>query len=416
MKNKYGAVILAAGYSSRMKSFKPLLPIGEMTAIERSVSAVKGAGITNIAVVTGYNRELIAPVFEAVSDHNDQGMQIDIIEAYNAEFDKGMFSSIKTGILALTEQVPETEGVFLMPVDCPLISSEVIEDVMRNANDSEFCVPTFEGKKGHPLFIPRKYFCEICDYDGPGGLKGITDKYWDKMVRVPIKEEGCIMDMDTPEGYEEIKRFLEAGCKRTPLQVLAKGRRIYLVRHGQTKQHHEKMFIGRYDVPLAEDAIYDVSSMALRLKKELAGKKVTDRIKVYTSPLSRARETAEVIKTVLNERNIELCTIEDLQEISLGAWDGMPVREVKEKYPDEYERRGKDMFAFKIGNKAENFYDVQYRAVKALRKILETDDSQNIVLVSHSAVIRAIENNLKGMSVNDPWDQIGKCAYRILEL
>jgi len=105
-----------------------------------------------------------------------------------------------------------------------------------------------------------------------------------------------------------------------------------------------------------------------------------------------------------------------LQEISLGAWDGMPVREVKEKYPDEYERRGKDMFAFKIGNKAENFYDVQYRAVKALRKILETDDSQNIVLVSHSAVIRAIENNLKGMSVNDPWDQIGKCAYRILEL
>ena len=41
MKNNYGAVILAAGYSSRMKSFKPLLPVGDVSAIERSVLAAK---------------------------------------------------------------------------------------------------------------------------------------------------------------------------------------------------------------------------------------------------------------------------------------------------------------------------------------------------------------------------------------
>ncbi len=417
MRNNYSAVILAAGYSSRMKAFKPLLPVGEMTAIERSVSAAAGAGITDIVVVTGHNRELIAPVFDAVSDHNDPEMQIDIIEAYNTEFDKGMFSSIKTGLLALKGYVPETEGVFLMPVDCPLISSDIISAVMQRANGSEFCVPTFEGKKGHPLFIPKKYFDEICDYDGPGGLKGITDKYWDKMVRVPVKEEGCIMDMDTPEGYEEIKKFLEGGCKRTPLQELAKGRRIYLVRHGQTRQHDEKMFIGRYDVPLADDAGDDISAMAKELAEDLEKNGgLGPGMRIYTSPLIRARQTAGIIKNVFGGEKIELCISEDLQEISLGTWDGRAVRKVREEYPEEYARRGRDIFTFKIGNKAENFYDVQYRAVRALRKILEEDDSRNIVIVSHSAVIRALENNLKDDRVDDPWESLAKGEYREVEI
>ena len=427
MKNNYGAVVLAAGYSSRMGSFKPLLPVGEMTAVERSVSSAKGAGISDIAVVTGYNRQLLDPVLEGiVSNDGDEG-RINLIKAYNEEFDKGMFSSIKAGIVAIKETVPETEGVFLMPVDCPLISKAVLSVLMRNIEkegiaDDElhpeyFYVPVFEGKKGHPLFIPKKYFDEICDYDGPGGLKGITDKYWDKMVRVPVKEEGCILDMDTPEGYEEIKRFLEAGCKRTPLQELAKGRRIYLVRHGQTRQHDEKMFIGRYDVPLADDAGDDINMMAEELAEDLEKNGgLRPGMRIYTSPLIRAKQTAGIIKNVLGGEKIELCISEDLQEISLGTWDGRAVRKVREEYPEEYARRGRDIFTFKIGNKAENFYDVQYRTVRALRKILEEDDSRNIVIVSHSAVIRALENNLKDDRVDDPWESLAKGGYRKIEM
>ena len=404
MKNNHTAVILAAGYSSRMKSFKPLLPVGEMTAVERSIEAAKDAGIKNIIVVTGHNRESMLQVLKKNG----------VLESYNESYAKGMFSSIKAGISSAKKAFSEIKGVVLMPVDCPLISSKVISSVMQSADDDSFCVPVYEGKKGHPLLIPEKCFGEICSYDGPGGLKGITDKYWDKMKRVPVEEEGCVLDMDTPEGYEEIKVFLEAGCTREPLHELAKGRRVYLIRHGETKQHDEKMFIGRYDVPLKDGAEKSIKEMADKLAEAIGdGVQKDNPLKIYTSPLKRAVQTAEIISGVLGD--IELCMRDDLQEISLGDWDGLPIREVKEKYPEEYDRRGRDMFAFKTGNKAENFYDVQYRAVKVLRQILESDDSKALVIVTHSAVIRALENNLKGMRVDDPWEPAGKCSYRIVE-
>ena len=413
--DRYAAVILAAGYSSRMKAFKPLLPVGEMTAVDRSITAAKETGVLDIAVVTGHNREMLASSIKKAAV-GSCGTQVNVFEAYNATFADGMFSSIKTGISAVRQRAPHVKGIFLMPVDCPLISSAVLDELMARTTVDDFCVPVFEGKKGHPLFVPEKYFDEICGYDGPGGLKAITDKYWDKMKRVPVAEEGCIMDMDTPEGYEEIKRLLQNGCRREPLREVAKGRKIFLIRHGQTRQHAEKMFIGRYDVPLADGAEKEVAEMAYRLEKEIFHENSDgQRIKIYTSPLLRAKQTAEIIKETLAERNMELCIEKDLQEISLGEWDGRPVREVREMYPEEYERRGQDMFAFKTGNKAENFYDVQYRSVKALRRIFETDPSTVIMIVSHSAVIRSLENNLKGLKVDDIWKPIGKCDYRSME-
>lgn len=489
--DNYCGVILAAGYSSRMQAFKPLLPVGEMTAIERSIAALKGAGVRNIAVVTGHNRESLLPVISKAGN---------IIEAYNEDYAKGMFSSIKTGLAAVRENFTDAKGIFLMPVDCPLISSNVLE-ILMNAIDIEetamqheaanadgaadtakaagektagfFHVPVFEGKKGHPLMIPASYIDEICRYDGSGGLKAITDKYWDRMIRVPVSEEGCLLDMDTPAGYEEIKEFLEAGCERMPLRELAKGRRIFLVRHGQTRQHREKMFIGRYDVPLAEDAQADIKAIAEKIAQELEEKfrldfspeqwflntgalttkasqeqnpvnkrktataeALHDGIAIYSSPLKRALQTAEIIRDELKKSEtlsepfneepnevaggitagIKVHVEENLQEISLGRWDGRTIREIKEEFPEEYERRGRDIFAFKTGNKSENFYDVQYRAVKALRKILQEDEAKNIIIVSHSAVIRSLENNLKGYRVDDDWQQLAKGDYRVIKI
>lgn len=429
MKGNYCGVILAAGYSSRMQAFKPLLPVGDMTAIERSIAALKGAGVRNIAVVTGHNRENLQPVISKAGN---------IIEAYNEDYAKGMFSSIKTGLAAVRENFADAKGIFLMPVDCPLISSNVLKTLMNSIDTADFFyVPVFEGKKGHPLMIPTSYIDEICGYDGNGGLKAITDKYWDRMIRVPVSEEGCLLDMDTPEGYEEIKEFLETGCERTPLQELAKGRRIFLVRHGQTRQHREKMFIGRYDVPLAEDAQADIKDTAEKIvqeqntvdkRKTVAVATLYDRIAIYSSPLKRALQTAEIIRDELKKfelfnedpaevaGGIKVHVEENLQEISLGRWDGRTIREIKEEFPEEYERRGRDIFAFKTGNKSENFYDVQYRAVRAFRKILQEDDAKNIIIVSHSAVIRSLENNLRGYRVDDDWQQLAKGDYRVIEI
>lgn len=85
----------------------------------------------------------------------------------------------------------------------------------------------------------------ILSHDGTNGLKGITDKYDDLMIRVETGRESTVLDMDTPAAYEELKEFYERGMKSEALSDLAKGRTFYLVRHGQPRSIRTKYFWDR---------------------------------------------------------------------------------------------------------------------------------------------------------------------------
>ena len=311
----YTAVILAAGLSSRMKDFKPLLAVDGRTAIEGLVEAAQGAGIKDIVVVTGYRREDLQPVIR----------RYELTEAFNPAYETGMFSSIRAGIAKAAEQ--KYKGTLLIPVDCPLISISVLRKVMDEA-DGHFAVPTYEGKKGHPLYIPAGFYDEILTHDGEGGLKTITDRYWDQMDRIPVNEEGCIMDMDTPEGYEEIRQFVEQGFTRTKLSVAAARRRFILIRHGQTQQHEEPMFIGQYDVPLNDEGREQMQKLGVELagvlqehyvgdvRRDLFGTPLEKDMPdwsntVYCSDLQRAQESAEIFAKALEENGAMVDDVEN---------------------------------------------------------------------------------------------------------
>ena len=423
---RFGVIILAAGLSSRMKAFKPLLPVDGRPALEGLIETAKAAGLSDITVVTGHNREQLAPMLA----------RLDACEAYNADYVSGMFSSIKAG-LAKARQSGK-EGYLLMPVDCPLISVSVLRAVMDAAGGDDFAVAVFEGKKGHPLFIPAERIDEILNADGARGLAAITDKYADTMRRVETGEEGCLLDMDTPAGYEDIKRFVAKGFRREKLELLTARKRIILVRHGETQQHAEPMFIGQYDVPLSEEGRAQAAAAGQKIAQLMEedveaellgmdkfGKEPMPAIeRIYASDLVRAKETAEIIAEEINKAFPQLAEMTGgsikvkldpgLREISLGAWDGRPIREVAEQCPEEYERRGKDIFSFKMRG-AESFYDMQYRVKAALRNILAGDDAKDIIIVSHSGVIRALENNIRGLQVSDPWEAVPKGELRMLE-
>lgn len=461
--SRYGAVILAAGLSSRMKDFKPLLPVDGQSALSGLAETLHGAGIRDIVIVTGHRRE----------DLQAEIRRHELIEAYNGDFEQGMFTSIRAGLAKAGEAFPDKRGFFLVPVDCPLITIRALRELMAAAEKDNgstgscYFVPTFEGKKGHPLLIPADRTDEILSYDGPGGLKAITDAHWDEMVRVPVPDEEILLDMDTPEGYQAIRDFVAHGFKREKLSVLSSRKRIILVRHGETRQHEEPMFIGQYDVPLSDEG---------RAQAAAAGEKIADLIAddvtasrswvegislgkeplppiegIWCSDLDRAWETARIIAEKINARygtvppveqsmadvmsemglmggmnsmgaltapnavpiHVEVQPLQELREIGLGDWDGRPVREIREAEPELYERRGRDRFTFKTGNGSENFYDMQYRAVAALREILAEDFARNIVIVAHSGVIRALENNLKGLRVDDDWQPLEKGGIRI---
>lgn len=397
-------LILAAGYSSRMGTFKPLLPIGDMTAIERVSDTLKKAGIHNVIGVTGFQRERLSSIFASEG----------ILEAYNPDFEQGMFTSVKTGIAkAMAELSPE--GFFLMLVDCPLVPPEVLERILKKheENPDAFIVPCFRGKKGHPLFIPVQYAEEILAYEGEGGLKAITNRHEDKLVRLEVGTEGVVLDMDTPEGYREVLECYQKQAEEPDCEEMLHGKRIFFIRHGEIRQHKEKIFLGQTDIPLSARGREQAAEAAEEIKRYGISAN-----RIYTSDLSRASETAEIIKDSLNQyyrkqelpekaiRDIEMIKMPKLREMSLGEWDGRYIGEIREKYPEEYQKRGANLLTYKLGNDSENFYDLQYRAMKGFQNILEQeleaeDNGKDIVIVSHLGIINVILSNLRHTDLED---------------
>ncbi len=154
---------------------------------------------------------------------------------------------------------------------------------------------------------------------------------------------------------------------------------IYLLRHGDTSIDAVKRYIGRSDVPLSENG----RRQARWWKTEFASLQF-DRI--VCSDLGRTCETAGI---VAEGRNVAIEPCSDLREIDLGQWDGLPVDEVKRRFPLEYEKRGANPAGFRTPS-GESFFDVSGRVIPAMERIMSGARSGNILVVGHAGVNRVI--------------------------
>lgn len=197
MDHNVGAIILSAGYSSRMNGFKPLLPVHGEYAVKRCVDLFKNAGIHNIVTVTGYRSdELIPFVREYNSDY-----------VINENFKEGMYSSAVCGIKKLTETC-DISAFFLLPVDICAIKVCTVQKLMHvyEENPNHIIYPSFDGERGHPPLIPSALIPEIIESKGiNSGIKGILEKHESTSVKVP--DRGIVLDMDTKDDYERICEY-----------------------------------------------------------------------------------------------------------------------------------------------------------------------------------------------------------------
>lgn len=192
-KNKIGALVLAAGYSSRMGSFKPLLSLGGITVIERVIHTFRQAGIMDITVVVGYRSYELIPVLD----------RLGVRYVFNENYDTGMFSSIVKGVQSLQ---PETEAFFLLPGDMPLVKSHTVRLLCRafHKGEPDIVYPVFQQHRGHPPLIGASCFAEILSGSGIGGLRQILKEHEDKAYNVEVLDEGILLDLDTREDYQQI--------------------------------------------------------------------------------------------------------------------------------------------------------------------------------------------------------------------
>lgn len=187
---KYSAIILAAGYSSRMGEFKPLMNLDKKTPIERCISLFENCGINNIIVVTGHLNYKI-----------EEKLKENIISIINERYSEGMFSSIQAGLGVLPKG---TDAFFILPVDIPSVKEHTVKRMMKiyEEIDHGILFPTFNNKKGHPTLISSSLVKEILTKNPEGGLRDILNVHKEKWYYEEVAERGILLDMDTKEDFK----------------------------------------------------------------------------------------------------------------------------------------------------------------------------------------------------------------------
>lgn len=189
------ALIPAAGYSSRMGHFKPLLPLGNSSVIQEAVERFRRAGIEDIRVIIGHRAEEIAPVLEALK----------VKKIFNSDYANGMLSSILVGLRSLESRI---KGVFLLPADTPLVKPATIASIAaeHRRSGAGIVYPCFEGSRGHPPLISKDLISKLPD-DCPGGFRSYLGQYEEQAVDLDVADQSILMDCDTHEDYLELQAY-----------------------------------------------------------------------------------------------------------------------------------------------------------------------------------------------------------------
>ncbi len=186
-------VVLAAGESRRMGKLKALLPFGDRTVIEQVVHNLLQADLDGVSVVLGHRAPEIAAVLEPLPVHI----------LYNDRYREGMTSSVQ---VAMRHIVPIPEAYLLALVDQPHVGHEPAQSVLEAFVQTQkgLVIPTYEGKRGHPIVLSCKYRQEVLALGREQGLNRVTRGHPEDTLELPLADDFILQDMDYPEEYEAV--------------------------------------------------------------------------------------------------------------------------------------------------------------------------------------------------------------------
>ena len=196
------AVILAAGESSRMGSPKALVPFHGQTFLAHLLEVAHSQAkleIGDIRVVLGSHAEQITASL---------GLDRKIV-VLNPDWEQGQLSSIQAAIRSLdtgsagdgnpTDR--KTEGIILFLVDHPLISASLVEQLVTafHRSGQPIVVPTFRGKRGHPVIFAQRLYRELLEAPAEQGARAVVWAHAAEVLEVPTDEEGVLLNLNDPD-------------------------------------------------------------------------------------------------------------------------------------------------------------------------------------------------------------------------
>lgn len=153
---------------------------------------------------------------------------------------------------------------------------------------------------------------------------------------------------------------------------------LLLIRHGETEWNTLGKFQGCTDIDLSEEGIKQAELLKDRLKGDFDF--------IYTSPLSRALETANILSAGTKK---EVTIANEIREINFGEWEGLTLREISERYPEIFKVWRVDKKESYICGGDSSINNAANRATKCILDIVSKHKGEKIVIVAHGGIIKA---------------------------
>jgi molybdenum cofactor cytidylyltransferase len=182
-----------------MGSPKALLKIGDRTFVRHIVEMYKSSVVRKTVVVLG------AHAAETQKDLSG----LDVVVAKNQDYIQGQLSSVIVGIRAADSL--GSNAILVHPVDHPLIRRKTINDLVARFQEAQslIVVPSFKGRRGHPVLFSAKLFDELQKAPPDIGARSVIWSHAEDVVEIETDDEGVITDIDTPEQYERLLKKLK---------------------------------------------------------------------------------------------------------------------------------------------------------------------------------------------------------------
>lgn len=185
------AVIFAAGSSARMGSPKALLTLRGRTFVDTIAHEAAAASITRTVLVLGSEHERIQKELSGFAGQ----------VVVNRAWQTGRLSSVIAGLDAA--EATGCAGALLWPVDHPLATERTVLALVRAflASPESIVVPVWNGRRGHPIILPRRLFDEARQAPEESGLRAVVRAHTGDVIEAAADDEGVLINIDTPEDY-----------------------------------------------------------------------------------------------------------------------------------------------------------------------------------------------------------------------
>lgn len=187
---KVSAILLAAGFSSRMGELKALLPWKGKTLIEYQIEQLLEVGLAEIFVVLGYRAEELQKRISAY----------DVITVLNENYPNGKSTSIQKGVSCVADDI---DGILVSAVDQP-VSSETLRTLIRAFHQTKrkVLIPVYQEKRGHPVLFSVSVKRDLMKVNEESkGLRNVIQKYHDAIEHIPVNEPHVLLNLNNLDDY-----------------------------------------------------------------------------------------------------------------------------------------------------------------------------------------------------------------------